>query len=732
MAVRILCVVLIFCYWLLVSQTDNQVSMVFDNTDFLWRGMSAILIAIATGFALFLLQKPHSKWTTLADQFLFTLPALLLVYRLLGFHLGGIAALLLTLAVSLGGIWALRKHVVPKYIRMIVFGTTVLIAVGLHVLLRVFHLEFSRTVGSINLALVFLSVVILLIVYAVQHPRFGAPILALCAISFIRNELSHDLAQVDYTNYEDFAENDGRRLVSLHEAFQTWLLSRNDLGEYVTTKTPYPVVLVASEGGGGYAAAHAYLFLSKSQERCPNFVQHTFALVGVSGGAIGNTQFHASLRGEGNIRRAMGCSAPEQPKTLIEHVRDDHLSPVLAAFLFQDAPNRILAGTLGQYDRSTALALSVTANLQRNGTNIGRDYFDHYWETRDQARLRLREGPALVHVATNAVSGLRYIFAPFELGNEAPSNQKSEQAIRDLNLTEPDEVNVRSSDISLVDAAVASASFPWITPSVRLRVGSSRHVTLVDGGYLDSSGAETVSEILSELMDINPDGNGIVLRDVEAPPSHTARIPLHDCERVRIRYAAPKKKLPDDAFSECEVYIRVHAVIVRGEASRKRYAQEQNFVADPVIALLNARQRRGETARYGLLSLLCGAPTCQYPVGQVSEWNYAESVIDPTFMTLPLGWDIPTGSLQQIYKAIVPADGDEIQTPGLQGSIHEIIDQQSSPFGTMADNRKNIKLIETIFEPPMPPPPQLRRTASDRIHKDRNSASAGWRSIRWW
>ncbi|MGO7770812.1 hypothetical protein ACC736_38740, partial [Rhizobium ruizarguesonis] len=55
---------------------------------------------------------------------------------------------------------------------------------------------------------------------------------------------------------------------------------------------PYPVIFVSSEGGGIYAAAHAYTTLSKLANGCPTFAQNIFVAVGVSGGAIGNALFN--------------------------------------------------------------------------------------------------------------------------------------------------------------------------------------------------------------------------------------------------------------------------------------------------------------------------------------------------------------------------------------------------------------------------------------------------------
>ena len=87
---------------------------------------------------------------------------------------------------------------------------------------------------------------------------------------------------------------DAQEFYSTNDGFVAWLRSRNDLADYREKNRPYPVIIAASEGGGIYAAAHAYLALSGMRDTCPNFAQHLFATVGISGGAIGNLLYAAA------------------------------------------------------------------------------------------------------------------------------------------------------------------------------------------------------------------------------------------------------------------------------------------------------------------------------------------------------------------------------------------------------------------------------------------------------
>src|SRR5262249_6224384 len=78
---------------------------------------------------------------------------------------------------------------------------------------------------------------------------------------------------------------------SIDDAFAAWIASRKDRAAYADR--PYPVYVIAAEGGGIYAAYHTAKILSRIQDLCPNFAQHVFAISSVSGGSLGAGVFTA-------------------------------------------------------------------------------------------------------------------------------------------------------------------------------------------------------------------------------------------------------------------------------------------------------------------------------------------------------------------------------------------------------------------------------------------------------
>src|SRR5262249_31490051 len=73
------------------------------------------------------------------------------------------------------------------------------------------------------------------------------------------------------------------------DAFKMWFESRQDKSRF--EHSGFPIYIVAAEGGGILAAAHAASFLAQIQDICPGFSHHLFSISGVSGGSVGAAVF---------------------------------------------------------------------------------------------------------------------------------------------------------------------------------------------------------------------------------------------------------------------------------------------------------------------------------------------------------------------------------------------------------------------------------------------------------
>jgi hypothetical protein len=295
-------------------------------------------------------------------------------------------------------------------------------------------------------------------------------------------------------------------LPPVQEAFKAW--HKAVQGEYPSitggglSPAPRPVFIVATEGGGIRAAYWTALVLAtlqdgserqrkdwivahpgKPKEAPPDFASHLFAVSGVSGGSLGAVVFNALL--------AENVAYPMEDRAHYM-LRQDFLSPTLAAMFFPDLFQRFLPFPIAAADRGAALEKAWEYGWQR--TVCGKDErgqprpnrlaepFRTLWKGR-QSEIPL---PALFLTGTRVESGKRIITSNLPIKSGAQGefvDAEDAEAILD---------NGGSRDIPLSTAAHMSARFTYVSPAGRLPDGGH----IVDGGYFENSAAGTALEIV--------------------------------------------------------------------------------------------------------------------------------------------------------------------------------------------------------------------------------------------
>jgi hypothetical protein len=379
--------------------------------------------------------------------------------------------------------------------------------------------------------------------------------------------------------------------LDLAAAYGDWLKKREPFraAYKASQKTPYPVFIIAAEGGGIYAAAAAASFLSRLQERCPSFAQHVFAISGVSGGSVGAAVFQSAVRDQ--PLTATGCEggARRTPRRVPQRagaaIRKDHLSPLLGF---------MVADMLGMSDRASGLEQSLIQSA------VGMDrLFDQHWSSSEAA-------PALVLNATWVENGYRVAFAPFTL--QAPADKtrgvSTERArapvdttlhsFRDSHFSDP---KLRS--MSLAGAAVVSARFPAILPAFIVRK-DDKYWNFVDGGYRDASGSLTALSIFNAIK-------------AQSPPDVRPRLILLTNKRPQFN----PKNIDGTSASD---------------------------LLGPLIALLRVRDRLAEDAVIRTMAQLYGAEIAGEGTSDPDEgsddWNVKLVETDQETFNLSLGWRI--------------------------------------------------------------------------------------------
>jgi hypothetical protein len=327
--------------------------------------------------------------------------------------------------------------------------------------------------------------------------------------------------------FEFFGWSDNHRFRRLPEpanradldtAFMDWLGSRADAKAYRDAGKPYPVYIVAAEGGGMYAAYHTAKFLSRMQDMCPQFSQHVFAASTVSGGTLGAAVFAALAQKRPQSADPKACSevyggkAGELEQAAEKVLSHDFLSPLIYAGLFPDFVQRFLPVRIDRFDRALALERSFEfawqqVHPQDKANPFAASFFDLCSAGSSKCAKEAVTAPALIINTTNVETGMQMVLSPVDLGATKYSPGGS---IEDLYITLGG-----LTQIPLSTAVGLSARFPWVLPvgwheftqPVPEKKGiwadgvgpQKRRLSFVDGGYFEGSGVVTADNLAQYL-----------------------------------------------------------------------------------------------------------------------------------------------------------------------------------------------------------------------------------------
>jgi hypothetical protein len=269
------------------------------------------------------------------------------------------------------------------------------------------------------------------------------------------------------------------------------------------------IYLVAAQGGGLYAAYHTASYLARRADTEPGFRENLFAISGVSGGAVGAGVYWA-------INRSGKCTDPPGPKNTchVDYVRKilqrDYLSPVLVGLLFPDFLDTFAAyarwGPMrSERGRSLERSVSEAVDQTLGGQGLLERGMSATWAPDST-------DPLLLLNATKVATGERIVFSPLVFVGSPSSGPR--RLVLDGN-KEP----------TLANAMVMSARFPLVTPPARLTTRRGEEVQVVDGGYFDNSGIETLRDVFSavqEIKGVRPIEFLLLEGDDSTPPSPRA------------------------------------------------------------------------------------------------------------------------------------------------------------------------------------------------------------------
>jgi predicted chitinase len=417
----------------------------------------------------------------------------------------------------------------------------------------------------------------------------------------------------------------------------------------------YPVYIVASEGGGIYAAYQTAIFLARLYDYCPAFNEHLFAISSVSGGSLGAAAYAAALNAVESyptpkqpatsqldvpndpcpkVTEYLSGEKPiptglQEPGPMEARVRkifgSDLLSPLLSATLFSDFTQAFIPVAINPLDRARSLEFafenSELAMGDQNASYLKRD-LRSLWSP--DGRM-----PALVINTTDAGSGRRVLLSPFALDN-ASGSIGAVIEYGDLGRGQDLAKHRNPPIISLSTAALMSARFPWVTPAATIaiadrRLGPQDKIRLVDGGYVDNSGVETSLDLIESIKQTANEINKKADMNLMIWPNGT-------------RYRKVTLKL----------------IVLSGGGYPIRSSFSFGEALEPMRALLATRQSRGYVAIDRAKEQYPAADLVSIKAGNVNTTVKASDLriasLNSRYYPLPLGWRMSNRTRRIIEK----------------------------------------------------------------------------------
>ncbi len=356
----------------------------------------------------------------------------------------------------------------------------------------------AQTAGPLGLAAMFCVVICALSTFvatrtpAMRKALLLVPLFGALAFGQFGCNANHGVRTLDPA--APATEGDLKRL------FGAWYNSRQDRKSF----KQYPVYIVATAGGGYYAAYHAARVLARLQDQCPNFAQHVFAISGVSGGSLGAGVFSSLVErfSPEQVPDQCGQSDATRYTDAVEaYFKNDFLSPILFYALGADLVQRFLPFPVPAYDRALGLEYAIErawSDVERSqGLSAGPNPLQAPFRTR---WLLNKAPPALVLNTTRVDTGQRVLFSPFRLLSTSPAWNEAAQTPWQLGFKR---------DVPTSTAIGLSARFPIVSPAGDFAGAEfdwslnshERRISLVDGGYFENSGTATAMDLFTVLAE---------------------------------------------------------------------------------------------------------------------------------------------------------------------------------------------------------------------------------------
>jgi hypothetical protein len=335
--------------------------------------------------------------------------------------------------------------------------------------------------------------------------------------------------------------------LTLTQAYELWRAAQPGGAEAKKT-----MVLVASQGGASRAGYWTAAALSTLREAAKakgvDLDPHLFAISSVSGGSLGSIGYAAMLK-----------SAPDAANfrlRLLRFAGQDALGPAMTGFMFPDLlqrflPVSVLPDRAETLERSWEASWAAIDETDANASLMKEPFLN----------LAPRAGepwrPILIVQGASENGGRRVLTSGVRFGCDE--------------VDADDFLEAEGHDVAASTAILNGARFPWVSPAGTFparQCGAEGQVNdhVLDGGYFDNAGAETLREVVRALGAIR---------------ARAAEIDPLEIVFVLIGYHDPGAPKPTPALAANDVFAPLFGLFASMSAHEAHLAREMKLTGQP-------------------------------------------------------------------------------------------------------------------------------------------------------
>jgi hypothetical protein len=318
---------------------------------------------------------------------------------------------------------------------------------------------------------------LLFTIIAYFHDYTRRPFGLIVVILIILFSLFNDNTSLNYLNNKNV-----KKRLKVDVAFDAWLNRKRPAWEALHGNKDMPVIMIATQGGGIRGLSWTTRVFNYLDTAYPGFLNQTFVISGVSGGGVGATAYLSWLRD-----RQLGIDPIPGYEHLDGFTKRDHLSTLTASFAFGDNFQRFLPVPISALERSKMLGFTWNKYYKEC---VGHDSFSksflEMWYPGKGFNYNL---PSLMLNGTLAENGQRVITSNLDV---AASTWFADDI---------DFFNFTRRDINRSFAALNCSRFPFITSGGLMEGGGTRKGHIVDGGYRENTGLQTLFNVFCTVRE---------------------------------------------------------------------------------------------------------------------------------------------------------------------------------------------------------------------------------------